>query len=354
MSSSQKRAPARPRAGRGANPVKAGNSRSTAARGNRGGASSRTAVAPAGRGGPAFVIGSVSPLGRVAGALAVAAACCHLLAPAFPLVRQHGGPSGPGGSALGGAANAWDFLPPLVLALVLGAAGLACLRGVLPRLGLAVVATVGAASVGLLAQAAFLYGGERTSRDLPLPVAMVRTVRFDPATGLHLTLAADALAVAALVLVVAGWSRTWMDDDGGFDALRPMFGGLGLFTGFVAAAGVCLAIGDSDSEGIGPASLLARSGLDAWGTAALAVALLLGAVVAASLRPRLAAVGAYAGLCAVTAGYALRGGLLVARADLLHAGVGLVALFLAAAGFAALAVAAWRMSPGSAAGDRRA
>ncbi|HEX5496272.1 MAG TPA: hypothetical protein VFX70_17035 [Mycobacteriales bacterium] len=298
--------------------------------------------------GPAVVVGAVSPLGRLAGVAAVAAALTGLAAPALPLVVRSGG------SGVGAAANAFDFLPPLVVAVVLGAAGVSCVRGTLPRMGLAAIGTAGAASVGLLLQTLFLAdAGRRTSRDLPLPEAMVRTFRYHPAGGLHLRLAAEALAVAALVLVLLAWPRTWMEDDGAFDRRRPLFGGLGLFVGFVAAGGVCLALGDSDTPAIGPQSLLGRTGLDIWGTAALALALLLGGVVAASLRPRLAAVGAYAGLAAVTGGYALRAALLVARSTALRTSVGGVVLLVGAVGFAALAAGAWRTSPETAtSGDR--
>ena len=289
--------------------------------------------------GPAFVVGEVSPLGRLAGVLAVAAALCQLVAPAFPLVVERGGP------AVGGAANVWDFLPPLAGAVVLGAAGVLCVRGALPRLALATVGTFGAASVGLLAQILFRYDtDQRSSRDLPLPVAMMRGFRYDPATGMHLQLAAGVLAVTALVLVLLAWPRTWMEDDGSFDELRPLFGGLGLFAGFLAAAGMCLAVGDSAVPAIGPQSLLGRVGLDGWGTGGLAAILLLGGVVAASLRPRLATVGAYAGLAAVTGGQALGGALLVARSTMLRPSVGGITLFLAATAFAALAVGAWWMS----------
>lgn len=296
---------------------------------------------------PAVVVGTVSPLGRVAGVLALAAALGEMAAPAFPLVVRSGG------SGVGGAANAFDFLPPLVTAVVLGAAGVTCLRGVLPRLGLATIGTFGAASVGLLLQTLALYGTGRTSRDLPLPEAMVRTFRYDPATGLHLRLAVGALAVAALVLVLLAWPRTWMEDDGSFDERRPLFGGLGMFVGFVAAAGVCLTAGDSDTPAIGPQSLFGRTGADRWGTAVLAVALLLGGVVAASLRPRLATVGAYAGLAGLTGGYALSPALLVARSTALHVSVGGIVLCVGAAAFAALAAAAWQVSraPASTAAD---
>lgn len=285
------------------------------------------------------MVGSVSPVGRVAGLFAVAAALCGLVAPAFPLVVERGGPG------VGAAANGWDFLPPLAGAVVLGVAGVLCVRGVLPRLGLAAVGTVGAASVGLLAQTLFRYDtGQRSGRDLPLPVAMVRGFRYDAATGLHLQLAASVLAVTALALVLFAWPRTWMEDDGSFEGLRPLFGGLGLFAGFLAAAGVCLAVGDSAVASVGPQSLLNRTGLDGWGTGGLALVLLLGGVVAASLRPRLSAVGAYAALAAMTANQALAGGLLVARSTVLRPAVGGVTLVLAAFAFTGLAVGAWRMS----------
>jgi iron complex transport system permease protein len=256
-----------------------------------------------------------------------------------------------GGGGVGGAANAFDFVPALMAAGVLGAAGALTVRGRLPRFGMAAVAAFGAVSAGQLLQAFFLYQGGRTSRDLPLPVAMVRSFLYEPSTGLHLRVAAHALAVLALLLVLRSWPRTWMEDDGSFDPLRPRFGAVSLFAGFVAAAGVSIPAGDSDFPTLGPQSLIGRFGLDAWGTAILAAVLLVAAVVAPSLRPRLAAVGMYVGLAAATAAQAAETVLFVTRADGLHANLGTALPVVAAVAFAALAVGAWRMSQDGAAAD---
>lgn len=295
-------------------------------------------------GGPALVVGAVSPAARATGAVAVLAAVCRLLAPVFPLVTERGGNGASGGSGVGAAANVFDFVAPLVAAATLGTAGVLTVRARLPRFGMAVIAAFGAASLGLLLQTVFLYQDGRTSRDLPLPVAMVRSFLYEPATGLHLRLAAHALSVLALVLVLRTWPRTWMEDDGSFDALRPRFGAVSLFAGFLGAAGLSLPGGDSDFPTLGPQSILGRFGLDAWGVAVFAAVLLVGAVVAPSLRPRLATVGMYLGLAAVTGVQALDTVLLVARVDSLHANLAGALLVLAGVAFVLLALAAWRMS----------
>lgn len=283
-------------------------------------------------------------LARVAGGLAVLAALCGVLAPMFPMVTERT-PSGGTGGDFGSAANLFDFVPPLAAAAVLGTAGVLVLRGRLPRFGLAAIGVFGAGSIGVLMQTIYLYDtANRSSRDLPLPVGMVRSFRYDPATGLHLKLLAGILAVAALVTVALAWSRTWVEDDGGFDLLRPLFGGFALLPGFLAMAGVCLAAGVSDVALNGPQSIVRRDGVDMVGTIVLALVLLGGAVIAPSIRPRQATVGVFAGLAAFTGAETLRSGLLVARADTLSLGLSGIVMVLATCFFVALAVTAWYMS----------
>src|SRR6187551_3323993 len=85
------------RAGREDVPVSSSRKRVTAPRASGGAAGGRSATVqrpararrPAAV--PAVVVGTVSPLGRVAGVLALAAALGELAAPAFPLVVRSGG-----------------------------------------------------------------------------------------------------------------------------------------------------------------------------------------------------------------------------------------------------------------------
>lgn len=287
----------------------------------------------------AWVTAEVPLVARIIGGLAVLGSLLLLVAPGFDLVTEDSG------SGAGAAPNILDFAGPLLVAAVVGGAGALCVLGRLPRLGLAVIVGAGVLSIGLLIQTLYLYdSAARSSRDLPLPIALVRTFPYDPATGIRLLVAAYVLFVAALVLTCWAWPRTWMEDEGGFDALRPRFAGLGFLVGFVAVMGVYLEPSTSDLTGFAQESLVQRDGLDAVGGVVLAGALVICSVLAPSLRPRLAVVGMYLGLFAIMGGYALRNALLVARSTFLDTSPGGVAQFVGALGFALLALGAWRMS----------
>ncbi len=296
-------------------------------------ATSRAAAAPP-RTGPAVVVGEVSPLARVAGGVAVAGVLVLLVAPGFDLATADG-------RGLGPDANAFDWLARLPL-LVLGAAGVLCLLGRLPRLGLAVLLSAGTGAAGLLLHGLYLLDGDqRSSQDLPLGIGA--SFRYEAAAGLWLGALGVALLVAAAVLAAVAWSRTVMEDDGGFDELRPRFAVAGLFVGTLAALAIGMAPTESTVAGAAPPAVFERSGLALLGGVTLAVAVLVWAVVAATLRPRLATVGAYAGLAALLAADGLSTALLVVRSPALDASAGLIGELLAAAAFAGLAVAAWRV-----------
>ena len=151
-----------------------------------------------------------------------------------------------------------------------------------------------------------------------------------------------------------------MDDSGSLDPLRPVLAGVAVLLGVAAA--LCLALPAADvpdrlvtdpATGLetvvtaeGPQALLERPGTALLGGLLLAGALLLCAVIAPSLRPRLGAVG---GLLGVTV-FLLAAGLTGWR-DALHSddldwtvpGAGLLVLAL---GAAALTVLAWRWRAG--------
>ena len=142
-------------------------------------AAARKAVA---NGAPALVVGAISPLARLAGVAAVLSAALLLLQPAFPLVRD-------GGRGLGGSHNLWDFVVWLPAAALVAAAGVLCVLGRLPRLGLAALIAAGGYGLGQLVRtAALLDTGGHTSIDLPLPEGLVRSFRYTVGPGLVLQL----------------------------------------------------------------------------------------------------------------------------------------------------------------------
>lgn len=280
--------------------------------------------------GPGLVVGQVPVLARVAGALALAGAVLRFVA-AIPALATSGGQD------LGGLQNGWDLVPPLPILLVVGAAGLAVLRARLPRLGMAVLLSAGTLAAGELLRTLALFDtGRRTTVDLPLGIAT--SAVYDPGAGLVLLAVAYGLLVAAALAAGVAWSTTVMEDAGSFDRLRPRVATWGLIVGSLAA----LVFGTApylSAAGLPAVPVTERSGLDLLGGLVLTLGTAVWAVVAATLRPRLAVAGAYAGLAAVLAADALATLLLVIRSPAADTGFGTVGRLLAVVAVTALAVA---------------
>jgi hypothetical protein len=284
--------------------------------------------------GPGLVVGPVPVLARVAGGLAVVAVLVRLAVPAAPLAHA-------GRLDLGGG-NAFDWIALLPFAVVVGGAGVLALLGRLPRLALAVLLPTGTAAVGLLLATAYLLDArDRGSQDLPLGLAT--SFRYTAGGGLWLLFAAHATLVAAFLAAGLAWSRTGMEDEGSFDGLRPKAALAGLTAGVLGALGVGMAQLDPSVPGAAAPPLLQQSGLAELGGLVLAVAVAGWGTFAATLRPRLATVGAFAGLAALLGTEALRSALVAARSPVVGAGTGLVTEAIAAVLFAVLALGAWRL-----------
>jgi iron complex transport system permease protein len=343
MSASRKQRPAAARTGGSAaarptaKPVRKG----PAGPGRKPAAPARTGAGrprpPAVRGVPApgLVVGPVPLLARVAGGLAVAGVLVRLAVPAVPLAHA-------GALDLGGG-NVNDWIALLPFAGVVGAAGVLCVLGRLPRLGLAVLLPTGTAAIALLLATGYLLDDRnRSSQDLPLGLAA--SFRYAAGGGLWLLLVAYALLAAAFLAAGLAWSRTGMEDEGGFDGLRPKFAAAGLAVGVLGALGVGMAQLDPAVPGAAAPPLLEQSGLAQFGGLILALAVAGWGAIAATLRPRLAAVGGFAGLAAVLGTEALRSALVAARSPVVGSGPGTITELVAAAAFALLAVGAWRLS----------
>jgi len=347
------RVPARPAqgsaSGRGSGTSSSGRSKAAA---RRGGSPPQATPAPA----PAdlLVVGPVPVLARVAGLLLVLAGLVGAVAP-FPTYLVVGGTSvGP----VTGPVDALVALAGPITAVVVGA-GL--LLGRVPRLGLAYAAVTGALAVGpLLIE---LYQGHgSTVRPAVEVLAGERVITSSVRIGAGWVLDVVALSLAILAGVVAlvAWGRTVMEDGGSLDPLRPALAGAAVVLGVFAV--LCLALPAADvpdrvvtdpTTGLetvvteeGPQALLERPGLALLGGLLLAGALLLCAVIAPSLRPRLGAVGGLLGVTVFLLAAALTG-----LRDAVHSpdvewtlpGVGLLVLGVA---FAGLTVLAWRWRPG--------
>ena len=309
---------------------------------------------PVGRPGVAvpdqLVVGTVPLLARVAGALLLLAGLVGAVAvfPTYLVV---------GGTALDAVTGPVSALVALVAPLATLVVGAGLALGRVPRLGLAYASVSGALAVGRLLIEVYQGRGSTTRPAVDvLAGERVVTSSVDLGTGWVLGVVALGLTVLAGGIALVAWGRTVMEDGGSLDPLRPGLAGASVLLGVGAV--LCLALPAADvpdrvvvdpATGLetvvtaqGPPALLERPGLALLGGLLLAGALLLCAVIAPSLRPRLGAVG---GLLAVTV-FVLAaglGGLRDARhspdLDWTVTGAGLLLLGL---GLAGLTVLAWR------------
>lgn len=262
------------------------------------------------------VVGRVAPAARAAGVLSILAAAALAVRPFLALATAHGHAVGDRPGVLG----LLGWLPAIVL---LGCAGTFVLLGRLPRPCLSVIGAAGAVSIGPLLRTIWLVEGQ-SPLDLPVGGQAVRDRSYDIGSGLIVELIGFGLLAAALVLVLAGWTATVTDDDGGFDRRRPAFGVVGLFVGALAAGAVSMAPSTSPIA-IAPPAVTAQVGLQRIGGLVLAVIVVCCCVVAASLRPWLAAVGAWLAVGVMLVGLAIENALVVGRSADLGFDVGTVA-----------------------------
>jgi hypothetical protein len=287
---------------------------------------------------------------RAAGALLLLAGLVGAVA-AFPTYLVVGGTTV---DRVTGPVDALVALVGPVAAVVVGG-GL--LLGRVPRLGLAYAAVTGSLSVGRLLIE--LYQGHGSTARPAVEVLAgerVLTSTVQTGTGWVLGVVSLSLAVLAGALALIAWGRTVMEDGGSLDPLRPALAGSAVVLGVFAV--LCLALPAADvpdqlvtdpATGLetvvtqeGPQALLERPGLALLGGLLLAGALLLCAVIAPSLRPRLGAVGGLLGVTVfllATALTGLRDAVRGPDVDWTISGAGLLVLALASAG---LTVLAWR------------
>jgi hypothetical protein len=296
------------------------------------------------------VLGTVPVLARAVGALLLLAGLVGAAA-AFPTYLVVGG------TPVDRVTGPVDALVCLVGPVATVAVGAGLLLGRVPRLGLAYAAVAGALAVGRLLIEVY-QGHGSTARPAVEVLAgeRVLTSSVQIGTGWVLGVVSLALTVLAGLLALVAWGRTVMEDGGSLDPLRPALAGSAVVLGVFAV--LCLALPAADvpdqvvtdpTTGLetvvtqeGAQALLERPGLALLGGLLLAGALLICAVVAPSLRPRLGAVG---GLLAITvfllttALTGLRDAVRGAAVDWTVPGAGLLVLAVAAAG---LTVLAWR------------
>ena len=304
-----------------------------------------------------LVVGDVPLLARLAGLLlALAGVLAGVAAFLTYLVV--------GGVAVSPVTGPVDALVALVAPVATVVVGAVLARGRVPRLGLAYAAVAGSLAVGRLLIELYQGHGSTTRPAVEVLAGQrVLTSTVETGPGWTLGLAALAGTVVAGGLALAAWNRTVMEDGGSLDPRRPALAGMAALAGFGAV--LCLALPAADvpdrivtdpTTGLetvvtaeGPQALLERPGLALLGGLLLAGAVVLCAVVAPSLRPRLAAVGGLLGVTVFLVASALTGARDAAHSpdvDWTVPGIGLLVL---AAAFAGLTVLAWRWRPAAAA-----
>jgi hypothetical protein len=297
------------------------------------------------------VVGTVPGVARVTGGLLLLAAVLAVVAlfPTYLVV---------GGTEVSPARNAGSVLVALLVPLVSAAVGVVLTRGAVPKFGLAYAGTAAALSVGpLLIE---LYrGSSSTSRPAVEVLAgeKVLTSSVEIGAGWVLGIASLAVFVLAGLVAALAWGRTVMEDGGTLDPVRSALAGAGALLGVGTV--LCLTLPAADvpdrivtdpsthmqtvvtSEG--PQALLERPGLALLGGLLLAGAIVLCSVIAPSLRPRLATVGALLALAVVVLDAGLAGVRDALSSSELEWTVPGAGLLVAGLGYVLLTVLAWRL-----------
>jgi hypothetical protein len=306
-------------------------------------------------------VGPVPPAARVTGGLLVLAGLLGV-AVLFPTYLVIGGEELTVADGFGGV------LAALLVPVANLAVGASLVRGAVPKFGLAYAGVAGALALGQLPIEVY-RGRSSTSRPAVEVLAGERVLTSSVEVGPGWVLGVLALSVTVLagIAAIVAWGRTVMDDGGSLDPVRSVLAGGAVLLG--VATVLCLTLPAADvpdrlvldpSTGLqvvvteeGPQALLERPGLALLGGLLLAGGVVLCSVIAPSLRPRLAAVGALlavtvAVLAAALAG--LRDAASSADLDWTLPGMGLVVTGL---GYGVLTLAAWRVRR-DAAGPRTA
>ena len=254
---------------------------------------------------PAHIVGPVPALARVGAVTAILASVLLVIARFLPYADVGGIRISPPHAPL-------DIVAALLWAGVIAAAGCYVVLGRLPRLWLAVLAVSGALAIGLGIGELYQLQGAGAHRGVEVFFGRrAVTSSIDALAGVWVHLSAYLLLVGTLVLTLLAWPRTTMDDNGDFDGRRPLVMGLAALAGLAGVLAVSARPQDTPDQVLqdisgfrvsveiaGEVSLLDRLGLDLLSGLLIAFAVFAVALLAATLRPRLATVGALIGLAA--------------------------------------------------------
>jgi hypothetical protein len=315
-------------------------------------ARSRRADTPASDGpGDGLVIGPVPVAARVTGVLLVLAALAGA-AGAFPTYLVVGG------QELTIATGFAGLLAGLLVPVAHLAVGIGLVRGAVPKFGLAYAGVAGALALGLLLIEIY-RGSSSTSRPAVEVLAGERVLTSSVVVGPGwvLGLVALGLTVLAGIVAVVAWDRTVMDDGGALDPVRSLLAGAAVLLGVGTVLCLTLPAADVPDQVVtdpatgletvvtqeGAQALLERPGLALLGGLLLAGAVVLCSVIAPSLPPRLAVVGALLAITLVVLTAALVGVRDATSSGDLDWTVPGMGLALTGLGYAAVTGAAWRL-----------
>jgi len=298
-----------------------------------------------------LVVGAAPGAARLAGVLLALAGLAGAVS-LFPTYLVVGGQEVTFGGGPG------SVLAGLVVPLGAVAVGVGLAAGRVPRFGLAYASVAGALAVGLLLIE--LYRAS-TSTVRPgvevLAGRRVLTSSVEIGAGWVVGAVALGLTVLAGAVAAAAWGRTVMEDGGALDPVRPALAGAAALLGVGTV--LCLVLPAADVpdrvvtdpltglqevvEQKGAQGLLERPGLALLGGLLLAGAVVLGSVLAPSLRPRLAAVGGLLAITVVVLAAGLGGLRDAAVSDELEWTLPGIGLLVGGIGYAVLTSLAWRL-----------
>lgn len=305
------------------------------------------------------VLGTIPAASRLVGAVGVVGGSLLALAVLVPQLEV-GGERVLLGESFGTVLVSWIW--PLVVVV----AGGSVMLGRYPRLGMAALGVAGAFSfAGLLGELYWASAASARGRYEIISGQRLLTSEVERLAGWYVSVAGLIVLIAVGLAVAWLWSRIVMDDSESLDPGRPLLGGLAAITG----VGAVLSLGATlvqvpDQVSLtqqpiagqlrpvevrvpveGAVGLFDRPGLALTASLILSVLLVLFAVFATTLRPRLAVVGALAAFSGYVVALAARALVEAARSDQIEATVGAWGLLVVGVADLGLTLLAWRWHP---------
>lgn len=305
------------------------------------------------------VLGTIPAASRLVGAVGVVGGLLLALAVLLPQLEV-------GGERVLLGASFATVLVSWIWPLVVVVAGGSVVLGRYPRFGMASLGVAGAFSLaGLLGELYWASAAAARGRYEIISGQRLLTSEVERLAGWYVSVAGLIVLIGVGLAVAWLWSRVVMDDSESLDPGRPLLGGLAAITG----VGAVLSLGATlvqvpDQVNLtqqpiagqlrpvevrvpveGTVGLFDRPGLALTAGLILGVLLVLFAVFATTLRPRLAVVGALAAFSGYVVALAARALVEAARSDQIEATLGAWGLLVVGVADIGLTLLAWRWHP---------